>query len=651
MSIQVREGKFDVLVVASPGLVRWPGLGVRALATLCAEMDLSVGIFGGEGLRVKGVLPLSGTGGVALVEDSQGRVHRVEGRALVRVTEPVQSPDPFEGWLSPAVLPLETALQLRKQGQTIWTPAVAILGTGNRALMLACELLESGVPEVFCIDRPERPFSGWEVHRRRFESLGGHILRGIPARLSKTASMLWDFRIEDAHGIRVLEVAWVIAAGPFSSSEGVREYPPESLLFELEQSAASAVGEDPEGWSLEESRGRALGVKICKALIADWSDRRVKKDRLEDDLRRARQRLKRALRREEKPFQLSFSGKWTDRSSMQAIRDFPGVPRQEHQSRPVVSIECVEDIECSLCQAACNDSAIQISRENGRFLDEAQCTSCGKCLSVCPARVPVMIQEVPNHPMAQLVLSFRGRQGFRPNELAILLNRRGEALGSGKVMESVEVSPATGSVGSVLEHRVKIEVPSHLVWEARGLRKAGEAPSHEEEWVMNSERSAATKVEVQLQNEKRLLRNGQPLGLALFETGLARSSDRLLCRDVSCGLCEVLVDGVKRLACRMQVHRGMAVQLDSVSARPDSTADANLICPCSQVTRQDVLQRIRDGKLSSPDAIRQACGVGEGRCRGRICQEPFRRVLLAEGIDADQWIDWRFPWSEWTLSV
>jgi ferredoxin len=651
MPIQVREGRFDVLVIAAPGVRRWPGLGVRALATLCAEMDLSVGVFGGEGLKVKGVLPLSGTGGVALVEDSQGRIHRVEGRALVRVIEPTGFPDPFEGWLSPALLPLETALQLRKQGQTIWSPAVAILGTGNRALMLGAELLESGVPEVFCIDRPDAPFAGWEVHRRRFETLGGRFLRGTPYRLAKAARMLWDFRIQDEFGIRVLEVAWVVAAGPFSKSEGVREFPPESLLFEMEQSSAGSVAEDPEGWALEEQRGRALGVKICKALSSVWTDRRAKKEQLEDELRRSRHQMRRTFRRREQPFALEFVGKWTAGPSIRAIREFPGVPRQEQAKRTVASIECVEDVECSICQTACPDSAIQISRDQGRFLDESRCTSCGKCLDACPAKIPVLIQELEGHPTAQLTLTYRGRHPFRQNELAVLLNRRGEVLGSGKVLDFVEVTPAGGTVGAVFEHRVRIDVPAHLAWEARGLRKAGEAPSHEEEWVMSSERSASSKVEVQLRNDKRLLRNGQPLALALFETGLARAEDRLLCRDGSCGLCEVVVDGVKRLACRTQVHRGMSVQLDPPSVRSQQNDDSGMLCPCLGITRDDVLARAREGKLSSPDAIRQACGIGEGRCRGRICSEPFRRILLEEGVAAEQWIDWRFPWSEWTLSV
>jgi len=333
VSILVRQGKFDVLVVAAPGVQRWPGLGLRALSTLCAEMDLSVGLFGGEGLRVMGVLPLTGSGGVALVQDSQGRVHRIEGRSVVRIVEPLGLPDPFRGWTSPALIPIETAIQLRKRGRTLWSPAVAILGTGNRALLLGTQLLESGVPEVFCIQAPELGFSGWEVHRRRFEMLGGKLIVGVPQELIKKASMLWEFRVRDEHGVRVLDVAWVVSAGPFSKSEGVREYPPESLLFELEQSSTFVPAEDVEGWALEEYRGRLLGVKIVKALHGDWSDRREKKERLEEQLRRAKKRLRRALKRNEEPFHWEFSGKWTASGTLKRVQGFSGVPQLDEPVR------------------------------------------------------------------------------------------------------------------------------------------------------------------------------------------------------------------------------------------------------------------------------------------------------------------------------
>ncbi len=636
MSIQVREGRFDLVVLAAPGIQRWPGLGVRALATQCSEAGLSVGLFGGEGLKVKGVLPASGTGGVALIEDSQGRIHRIESRAVVRVAERLELPDPFPGWNEPALLPLESALRLRKEGQTVWSPSTVILGTGNRALVLGCDLLESGVPEVHCVDVVPG-LSGWEVYRRRFEGLGGRVLRAQPVGLRKKAPLLWELRLKDAIGVRVMEVAWVISAGPFSKSDGIREYPPGSCLFELEQSGGPTVQDDPQGWVLEEERGKLLGVRVIKALGASserMGSERALRDQMEEVQRRAKLRLKRANRHLDSPMIWSYQGKWTGPALRAEVARFAGVPKSEHSKHPVASIECLEEIECKLCQAACPDNAIQISRSKGTFLNESACTGCGKCISACPAKVPVLIHEPEGRSTAQLTLPLPQQLSVQPKELVGLINRRGEALGSGKVLEL-----------SDSEGWIKVDVPSHLAWEARGVRKARRAL--EDEWVMSAEKTASSKVEVTLQGSKRMLRSGQPLALALFETGLARGDDRLLCRDGSCRRCEIRVDGVKKLACRTQVHRGMAIQLIEKAMEQDS----ELLCPCSSVRTGEVIAKIRDGKLKTPDSIRQACGVGEGSCRGRTCMGGFKRLLEGEGIECRDWIDWRFPWSDWTLSV
>ncbi len=105
---------FDVAIVAGPRIQVWPSVGVRVLSALCAEMGLTVGIFGGPSIQVKGVLPLPGTGGLVLVQDPQERVHRIRAKAVVRMTLDSGLPNPFQGWLSPAVIPIQTAYRLLK---------------------------------------------------------------------------------------------------------------------------------------------------------------------------------------------------------------------------------------------------------------------------------------------------------------------------------------------------------------------------------------------------------------------------------------------------------------------------------------------------------------------------------------------------------
>ena len=62
--LSVRDGKFDVAIVAGPRVTQWPSPCLRALSLLCTEMGLTTGTFGGESLTVRGVIPLPGTGGL-----------------------------------------------------------------------------------------------------------------------------------------------------------------------------------------------------------------------------------------------------------------------------------------------------------------------------------------------------------------------------------------------------------------------------------------------------------------------------------------------------------------------------------------------------------------------------------------------------------
>ena len=113
MNFAVRDGKFDVVIVAGPQVETWPSIGVRTLSAFCSEMGLTVGQFGGESLKVKGVIPLPGTGGLVLVEDAQLRIHRIRARAVIRVVPESCFPDPFPGWRSQGLIPIRTAERLR----------------------------------------------------------------------------------------------------------------------------------------------------------------------------------------------------------------------------------------------------------------------------------------------------------------------------------------------------------------------------------------------------------------------------------------------------------------------------------------------------------------------------------------------------------
>jgi ferredoxin len=675
----VRDGKFDVAILAGPRVTQWPSHGVRLLSRLCAEMGLTVGVFGGESLTVRGVIPLPGTGGTVLVEDVQKRIHRIHARAVVKVAQDSRLPDPFPGWRSQGLIPLATAERLFEQSHVQWDPATVILGTGNEALRFGSRLLESGAAEVYCVETFARwgakRFAGWEVERRRFESQGGKLIEARPVSLSPKAALIWELRLQDAHGIRVLEVGRVVSAGPFHDVSGVREHPPESSLFELEQTARSRKEDDVEGWVMEEERGKWLAGRIVKALATDLGPR---KEPLETVFRRARGRLKRYLMHREAPFTPAYQGKWLAPGVLRAVKAFRGVPKAEHKQRLVASIECFEDIPCNTCMTVCPADAIELGhvpRESARpggttdaILIESRCISCGICAAACPSGAIPLVRESGEHSMSQLVLPWRGKRPWKVGEFAVAVNRRGESLGNVRVTALPEpgaMSPQPGvawppkdangahgaygaaPAGQALQ-LVQVELPTHLLWEARGLKRVRAAATEDEAYMIAVERSAASaeKVEITLGGERRMVREKIPVSVALFEIGQGRPGDVLNCPDGSCGLCQVSVDGVSKLACQERIHRGMAIRLPLEEPPPAG----NSLCPCLGVTVEEVVQRLKQGRLQSPEAVLSVTHVGEGRCHGQLCMEAFRRALMNQGLDASQWSDWRFPWSEWILS-
>lgn len=641
----VRDGTFDVAILAGPRVPVWPSVGVRALSSLCAEMGLTVGAFGGAGLSVLGAIPLPGTGAVVLIEDSQRRIHRIRARAIVKVVLPPELPDPFPGWRSQGLVPLSAARRLMREAALSWKPAVAVLGVGNQALRFACELLESGrAQEAYCVSN-SGPIA-WEVERRRFEMLGGKTLNARPVNLTRKAALLWSFRVQDDVGIRVLDVARVISAGPFHlldehgvgmASRGFREDPPGSNLYEFELTSSDSRAFDAQGWDLEEERGRWLAGKIVKSL-GDVA----RKDHFERVVKRARARARRFLRYRETPHSFEFEGKWIAAKSKRNMMGFEGVPQKSHQTRLVASIECFEDISCNLCEKSCPESAIQIERastkaegERGRFLVENDCTACGACLTACPSGTPVLVHEPVERSTARLVLPWRGSKAWEVGEFPVLVNRKGDPLGSGRVITGT--APAASGV-----QLVHLEVPSHLVWDARGLRASPRSSLADAEVLQTPGEDRPGEVEITYNGERRILSEGSTLGHALFENGMARPEDILACPDGSCRLCVISVDGVKKLACQTKVRKGMNVKASVTEA-------SQALCPCLGVTSEQVIERIRQGKLKSPEAVISATGVGTGACHGQLCMGAFLRLITSEGIDARRWIDWRFPWRDWVL--
>jgi Fe-S-cluster-containing hydrogenase component 2 len=654
MSLQVRTGEIDVAIVAGANVKHWPSVGAWTAAQVLGEFGLKAGIYGGTDTIVRGILPSGGSGGVVMVEDVQKRIHRIQARAMIRISPPGQFPDPFPGWFGPGLLPLSTAKRVLSESKLHLDQSVAILGTGNDALRFGADLLQVGVKEVNCIESHgpygKKPYAGWEVERRRFEWLGGKIIFGKPVSLAQRSPLVWDFRVQDHAGVRILEVSRLISSGPFGTPTGFNESPMGSLLFDLDQTSEVAREKMVWGWTAEEDRARWIAVKLVRALAN--SDELTNRDAWNRVSRRARFRLKRHEAHLDRPRHLGFQGKWLDSRSQIELKEFTGTPKRELKKRLVAQVECQEPIACDLCQKVCPHDAIPLKRvasedSPAMVLNEDACTACGLCLPVCPSASITMVHERSDKTSSILVFALKHIKGaVAEGQLVTLLNRRGESMGSGRVSK-IDLVTAGGLV--------HIEVHHHLVDQVRAIQST-HRQEVDEQLVALAIGIPSGSVEVQLNGERRFLRDGATLTSAMFETGHARHEDVLFCTDGSCGLCDVIVDGVRQQACQTKVHGGMSIRVNprrssDIVDSEHLASNSDAICPCMGLKTEQLKEWVRTSAIEEPKTAVEMTGVMRGRCHGQICKGGVCRLLETEGLEgASDFSDRSFPWADWSIS-
>jgi Fe-S-cluster-containing hydrogenase component 2 len=643
--MRVFESQMDVAILSGPRLGQWPTHGVRILSRLCADAGLKSGWYGGMGMTVTGVLPNEGSGGIVLMVDSQNRIHRIEAKAIVKIVTQLEFPIPFEGWYAPGLIPESTARKLMAQGQLAWQPLVVILGTGNAALRLGSELIEKHLTtRVVCVESVFDGVQGWEVEKRRFEMCGGKIIFGKPIKLTKKSPVLWELKIQDEFGIRVLDASRVITVGPFESDLGFREYPSGSFLVEWENSESSKFSDDVESLLLDEHRAVVLAGQLIKGLSGD--------KKIDKKIWASKQKLKELEKISERRFSWSYAGKWLHQESKKTLSEFAGVPQKLEAGKIMASIECVEPIACRACEIACPANAIKIERDASgntpKFLMEQNCTGCGRCLQVCPSQVPVMVEGDGAGSFTNLIMPVKEKVEYVKGDKVALLNRKGEVLAQSRIIDRFVDDQDVNHKKDFFKRNpddailYKVEVPSHLIWEARGIVPLG----GQRDAVKNTEDFYAEKgsrVEIQIQGDVRRVRNGQNLSVALFEIGMSRPNDILICEDGSCGLCQVEVDGLKKFACQTTIHQGMSIRF--TRDHEQSTE----LCPCSGVTTDDLKKKCTLNHPESLEALLQHTETTKGRCHGIICKKNCVKIAQSEGVVTERFADWAFPWREWTF--
>jgi Fe-S-cluster-containing hydrogenase component 2 len=153
-------------------------------------------------------------------------------------------------------------------------------------------------------------------------------------------------------------------------------------------------------------------------------------------------------------------------ATLEELRATPGFPSDERLARgPCAVIECVQEIPCNPCEAACPRHAIKVGIPitNLPALDEDRCTGCGICIASCPGLAIFVVDMSRTDGTATVQFPWEYLPPPVKGSTVELVNREG-------------VSVTTGTVRDVRSAKsfdrttvVTVEVPKAMALEVRGM--------------------------------------------------------------------------------------------------------------------------------------------------------------------------------------
>ena len=144
------------------------------------------------------------------------------------------------------------------------------------------------------------------------------------------------------------------------------------------------------------------------------------------------------------------------------------LPDEDRFSKgPVAVIECVQEIPCNPCEAACHFQAISIGEPitNLPHLDGSKCTGCGVCVSKCPGLAIVIVNKVYSETTATISFPYEYYPTPAVDEIHNGVNRKGEVICKGKIIKVV--NPTAYDHTTV----VTIEIPKEFADEVRSIER------------------------------------------------------------------------------------------------------------------------------------------------------------------------------------
>lgn len=134
---------------------------------------------------------------------------------------------------------------------------------------------------------------------------------------------------------------------------------------------------------------------------------------------------------------------------------------------PVAIAECVQQIPCNPCEAACPKKAIKIGEPitNLPTIDTSVCTGCGICISRCPGLSLFVVNKAFTETTATVSFAYEYFPIPEKGDAVSAVNRKGEVVCQGKVVNVVNPK--------AFDHTpvVTIEIPIEFADEVRSIER------------------------------------------------------------------------------------------------------------------------------------------------------------------------------------
>lgn len=523
---------------------------------------------------------------------------RIRAEACLVIGADGTWPELFPGWDAPGVLPLETLIRMMEEFSWIPGQNFIFYGCNNRILRSGIKLLEHGVANCFILT-PEAGGEAWDSYKRTFLQKGGRFFSVERIESLEKEENKLTISCKTSLGTQILETDILVLDRQNKYSLNSPEEWKQGLFY-LQRRLSPLENGD------EEHEAERLDWAELYWRISHFFEKE-EHAKIEGELERLKNIRKENFKYKNQPGakKLEYEGKILNTSSLFRIKTDIGTPKKKFLKSPVASLECFEGIPCRQCADHCPENAIHIpTLTHAPKLLEELCIGCGQCVKACPSQSAFMLYENEQAQTADLYL----KANFDP-ELSIvkLANRKGELLGSGKIKEWISLDDTQKKIA-------KIEMSNVYLWDARSMiRKPTSSVS---QWI-KPEKSVVREW-IFLNEKKRLSPLNIPASLVLWELGIKRFEDSLLCRDGSCQRCEIQVNDKKVKACQTWINPGDQVNANSPLATHCSPANY-AICPCKQISVETLSRELE--VFSSRELIRETTQLGYGRCLGRWCMQ------------------------------